>query len=207
MDTLQDYLSFSAKIPGWTRGEEALALAHASYLLGDGALIVEIGSFLGSGTVLLAGPRRLCGSGMVHCVDPFDASGDAFSAKEYERILSGADRTQRQIFDRFLGDAGLADWVTVHQGGAREIAAGWSAPIDLLFLDGDQSVRGARELFECWIPFLKPGGIVAVHNSNPRDYIIDHDGYRRVAVEEIHPPGFITVTLVGTTTFARKAQT
>ncbi len=45
---------------------------------------------------------------------------------------------------------------------------GWQDPIDLLVLDGDQSVAGAREAFEAWFPFLKPGGTIAVHNANFR---------------------------------------
>src|SRR5439155_264773 len=62
-------------------------VARASLALGHNPVIVEIGVFLGSCTVLLAGPRRRCGSGIVHCVDPFDGSGDAFSVPHYRRIL------------------------------------------------------------------------------------------------------------------------
>ena len=39
--------------PGWYRGEEAQALALISHSLPEGAGVVEIGSFLGSGTLLL----------------------------------------------------------------------------------------------------------------------------------------------------------
>src|SRR5215468_6466626 len=80
-------LRHSETIPGWTRGEEARELLWISYSLAAGAIIVEIGSFFGSGTILLAGPRRICGSGLVHCVDPFDCTGDSFSVPHYQRIL------------------------------------------------------------------------------------------------------------------------
>ena len=35
----------------------------------------------------LAGSRKLKGSGHVHCVDPFAATGDAFSVPIYQRSL------------------------------------------------------------------------------------------------------------------------
>jgi hypothetical protein len=47
---------------------------------------VEVGCFLGSSKVLLAGARRLKDSGQVHAIDPFDASGDAFSESHYRRV-------------------------------------------------------------------------------------------------------------------------
>lgn len=206
MGDLQHYLAVSATIPGWTRRDEAEALTRISFALADGPTVVEIGSFLGSGTVLMAGPRRLRGSGKVHCVDPFDCSGDPFSAPQYRQILDGiGGGTLRDRFDGIMERVGLSDWVEVHQGGAREIAATWNAPIDLLFLDGDQSPAGAREAFECWAPFLKRGGFIAVHNSHPAERAAGHDGYYRIAVEEIQPPAYSSVTLIGSTTFARKA--
>ena len=47
----------------------------------------------------------------------------------------------------------------------------WITPIDLLFLDGDQSRKGVREAYNSWEPFLKGGGIIAVHNSAPENHI------------------------------------
>jgi len=93
----------------------------------------------------------------------------------------------------------------VHHGRAAGVAATWELPIDLLLLDGDQSPRGAREAFDSWVPFLKPGGIIVLRNTKPREYAEGHDGHRRLVVEQIFPPRFTDVRLVGATTFARKA--
>src|SRR5437016_5683224 len=87
-ETLELYLRLSETIPGWTRGEEAQELLRVSHSLPSDCVIVEIGSFFGAGAILLAGPRRICGSGVVHCVDPFDCSGDAFSVPYYRRNLA-----------------------------------------------------------------------------------------------------------------------
>lgn len=203
LDQIARYLDDSIYVPGWYRGEEAQALALLSHSLPEGAVVVEVGSFLGSGTMLLAGSRKVRGSGKVHCVDPFDCSGDAFSVPVYQNLLAAVGGgSLRQRFEENIAQAGLTDWVEVHEGRADEIAASWSSRIDLLLLDGDQSRRGARTAYESWLPFLKPGGIIAVHNTEPRVYAPDHDGNRQLALEELLPPRFTDVRVIGATTFA-----
>jgi MMP 1-O-methyltransferase len=201
---LAKYLRYSHRIPGWTRGEEAIALAHAAYGLQTDAVLVEVGSFLGSGTVLLAGARYLRGSGTVHCIDPFDGSGDAFSRPHYDTIKRTLPVTLREQFEENVRQAGVNTRVQVHQGTAGSVAANWKTPIDLLFLDGDQSPEGARLSFDVWSPFLKVGGIIAAHNSSDAQYAHGHDGYRRVVKEKIRPPEYDGVHCIGTTTFAIK---
>jgi MMP 1-O-methyltransferase len=202
---LDDVIQLSAAIRGWTRGEEARELAQISFLLPAGSNIVEIGCFLGASTILLAGPRRLRGSGVVHCVDPFDCSGDLFSIPYYRRILeeSGGGPI-RCLFERNIRNAGVDPWVQVHQGRAADVARNWAAPIDLLYLDGDQSRAGAREAYDAWAQFLKPGGVIALHNSRPENRVPDHDGHRCLVEEKIKAPDYDNVRLVRATTFATK---
>jgi predicted O-methyltransferase YrrM len=206
MANLEEYIQKSSIIPGWTRNEDAEELARASFSLGRDAIIVEIGAFLGCCTILLAGARRLQGSGKVHSVDPFDYSGDAFSVPHYRDIVASlGGGSLRDHFEANIRRAGLSNWVEVHQGRAAEVAVTWERAIDLLLLDGDQSPNGAREAFDWWVPFLKPGGIIVLRNTRPREYAEGHDGHRRLVLEQIFPPRFTHVRLVGATTFARKA--
>jgi predicted O-methyltransferase YrrM len=206
MKDLAAYLRFSEMIPGWIRYEEAKALAWMAYSLDGDALIVEIGSFFGSSTVFLAGSRKLKGAGKVHCVDTFDGSGDSFSVPHYSAIiLAFGARSPREHFERNIRTAGLSDWVEVHQGTAEKIGAGWTKAIDLLILDGDQSPAGVRAAYEGWSHWLKAGGVIALHNSSPREYGPEHDGHYRIATEEIQPPRYIERHLVDSITFARKA--
>jgi predicted O-methyltransferase YrrM len=206
LDRIAAYLDESIYLPGWYRDEEAQALALISYSLPEEAVVVEIGSFLGSGTLLLAGPRKVRGSGKVHCVDPFDCSGDAFSVPVYQKLLAAVGGgSLRQRFEENIARAGLTSWVEVHQDRADDLAAAWTSPVDLLVLDGDQSRAGARATYENWFPFLKPGGTIAVHNTAARVYGPDHDGNRQLALEQILSPQFTDVRLIGATTFARKS--
>jgi predicted O-methyltransferase YrrM len=203
---IEEYLRLSEQIPGWTRGIEAEALAERAYALPDDAAIVEIGCFLGSGAVLLAGARKLRGSGRVHCVDPFDGSRDEFSVPRDQSILGTASGlTHLSQFHDNIGSAGLADWIDVHEGTAVEISETWDTPIDFLFLDGDHSAAAARSAYLAWSPWLRVGGTLAIHNSNPSAHEDDHDGHFRVAQEFVTPPEYDEIELIGTTTFARKA--
>jgi MMP 1-O-methyltransferase len=205
-EKLELWLRLSETIPGWTRNEEARELLRVSYSLSAGAVIVEIGSFLGAGAILLAGPRLVRGSGIVYCVDPFDGTGDSFSVPHYQRILEEiGGGSLRDHFENNIRDAGLDAWVRIQQGPANEVARAWTKPIDLLYLDGDQSRTGVRETYDSWVEFLKIGGIIAVHNSEPGDHAPDHDGHRCIVQEEIKPPRYRDIRLVGSTTFALRA--
>ena len=133
------YVWFSRQVPGWTRGQEAIRLAQVSSSLPENAVVVEIGSFLGCSAILLAGGRKTSGSGEVHCVDPFDGSGDAFSVPIYESIRSAMSKSLRQRFEENLSRAGVRAWVHVHSAHADKAVDHWTRPIDMLFLDGNQS--------------------------------------------------------------------
>lgn len=173
----------------------------------DGAVIVEIGSFMGCSTVLLAGGRKLRGSGTVHAIDPFDASGDEFSVPVYERIRTSVGGSLRGRFDANLRRSGLSEWVEVHQNRAADVAPSWTSPIDLLFLDGDQSYDAVRITYDQWVPFLKPGGLLVVHNSAAdRPYHESHDGSMRLVTDVVRPPHFVDIRRVDISTFARRGS-
>jgi len=98
----------------------------------------------------------------------------------------------------------LSAWVEVHQGTAERVAADWKVQIDLLYLDGDQSRAGARAAYDAWAPFLKQGGIIAIHNTDPNNQISGHDGNWHLVETAISAPRYADVYRVGGTTFARK---
>jgi len=201
-----DFLTLAERVPGWRHGAEAAAVYAASYSRPDHAAIVEIGAFLGRGTILLAGARKSRGSGKVYSVDPFDGSGDAYSVPVYEQILSelgGGDL--RSHFERNIEAAGLAEWVEVRQQYAADAAARWNGPVDLLVLDGDQSPEGARAAFDAWLPHLNSGGVLILCNSAPRDYDATHDGHWLLASTMLVYPAFIDPRRVGAATIAVKA--
>jgi hypothetical protein len=202
--SLGKYIWRARHIPSWTRGCEAAELAKLSYSLGEDAVIVEIGSFLGTSAVLLGGARKLRGSGRVHCVDPFDASGDDYSASRYCEILRrrGDLRPLRERFQENIVRVGLQDWVEVHAKRSHDAVTGWVLSIDLLFMDGAQTYAAVMEDYNDWSPHLKIGGILAIHNSVGESG--PPNGHWRLVNERIRPPYWSVILRVGVTTFARK---
>jgi predicted O-methyltransferase YrrM len=204
---IDELVAAAGSIAGWTVGDDARAVALASLALPERATIVEVGVYFGRCTALLAGARRLRGNGMVHCVDPFDGTGDAFSMPHYAVGLSASGFPSfEEAFRHNIDRLGLAQWVTVHRGRDVEVARNWSDPVDLLLLDGDQSPTGARAEYEAWVGFLRPGGTIILRNTRDREYAPGHDGHRRLAIEELVAPRWREVRQVGATTFAVKEE-
>lgn len=204
---IEKYLEESKRVPGWLRQEGAETMAHVVADLPDDCVIVEIGAFLGSTSILIAGIRKSIGSGELHCVDPFDGSGDSFSVPVYRELMEHQGLpSQRECFEKNIRTANVQDWIEVHKGTAAAIARDWSRQIDLLFLDGDHSRDGAQLAYDSWEPFIKWGGFIGIHNSADRKYAENHDGSRVLAVKELRAPKFSEVRLVRATHFARKQR-
>jgi hypothetical protein len=146
----------------------------------------------------------VAGSGIVHCVDPFDGSGDAFSVPVYRRIMDASRLGLFQQFQQNICEAGLTSFTQPHVQTAEAAADQITAPVDMLFLDGDQSPAGVQSAYLAWEPHLLPGSVLAVHNSSEGDYAEGHDGHRLLVTTRVHPPGYQGIFHVGTTTFATK---
>jgi hypothetical protein len=204
VEELDRIVAMSTTIFGWRDGQALREIAVASWGLGIDPIIVEIGAFMGRSSVVLAGARQLRGSGRIHCVDPFDCSGDAFSIPHYVEALNAAgSNLLEEVFRRNITRLGVASWIEVHRGTARDVGRRWSSRIDLLMLDADQSVEGAREAYDTWVPFLVEGGTIVVGNVHP-NFCDGHAGNSLLVAEELKPPRFSSVRRVGSTVFATK---
>jgi predicted O-methyltransferase YrrM len=201
---LGKYLSKSRKVTGFLTEKESVFLANSVIQMHSNLTVVEVGSFLGQSSIVFAGALKVKGSGKLHCIDPFDGSGDSFSMPFYERISKRKKITLREWFDRNVSSAGVDEWIEVHQGTAETIGVSWRDSIDILFLDGDQSPQGARKAYETFLPYLKVGSLIILHNSIEREYDEMHDGHYRLVVESIKSPNYGCIYVADSTTFARK---
>jgi len=198
------YMAHARSIPGWLTRSEGLLLAELASAAPSDAVIVEIGSFLGRSAVVIAGALKERGNGIVHCIDPFDASGDSFSAPIYKVISDRRGLSLRQDFERNVARAGVDQWIRIRQGTAVAAAEGWHTPVDLLFMDGDQSPAGVRTAYERWAPFLNVGGVIGLHNSSERAYAAGHDGHRLLARDLAASSAYTNFVSVDSTTFWRR---
>ena len=122
----------------------------------NASLLVEIGTAYGGGACLLlmsAGPKS-----KVHSIDPFvpDSHGGwQSSAKQAKQHVATA--AERLGFD-------VTRWI-LHEQYSYEAALDAPARIDFLFLDGDHLYSAVRRDFEDWLPKVKAGGVVLIHDS------------------------------------------
>ena len=198
------YVWFSRQVPGWTRGQEAIRLAQVSSSLPENAVVVEIGSFLGCSAILLAGGRKTSGSGEVHCVDPFDGSGDAFSVPIYSRSGPPCRNRFASASKKTSVEPGCGLGCVCTLPTPTKQSTTGPAPLTCFFSMAITSTDVALATYLAWSRLLKVGGILAVHNSRPGYRCDTHDGSVRLVEERVHPPIYGEIELAGSTTFARK---
>lgn len=151
-------------IPTHLTLQERLRLMELALNLEDGFTVVEIGSYLGASTAFLAF-AALRKSGTVHAVDPW--MNNAMGAE--------GERDTRGEFAR--NTAPFAHYIVAHQGFSSDIAAQGPIPCDMLFIDGDHSYDAVAADLRLWLPSLKPGGILSMHD-------IDHPPVKK-AFEDV----------------------
>lgn len=67
-------------------------------------------------------------------------------------------------------------WYQVY-GDSKEVAKNWWGEIDLVFIDGDHEYEGCAGDILGWLPHIRPGGIMAVHDYKKGEIATGPDGY------------------------------
>src|SRR5262249_3224076 len=137
-------LEQASSIPGYTRPVELSLLYHLA-LLGQGpGEVVEIGSYLGRSTVVLARAVADRRGGRVVAVDPHKGWG-------------GSPRETDGEFLANVARAGVADHVELVKATSVEGARRWRGdPVRMLFIDATHSYEAVMEDVRAWAPFLAP---------------------------------------------------
>jgi len=175
-------LAAAMRIPGFTEPSELSFLYHVARLTSTRGCTVEIGSYLGRSTVVLAHAARASGGVPVAAVDPHTADL-TFRQSEY---TATADQ-----FAANVKAAGVEDYVTLVRKTSAEAAASWSgASIGLLFIDGSHTREAVLEDVRVWSPSLAPDACVVLD-----DYLVFEQV--RSAVRELRGgnelPGYAVV--------------
>lgn len=162
-------------VPGFLMEAEARLLGTIAACAPAGGTIVEIGSFKGKSTVMLAKVTAHYGLGRVVAIDPHN-----FNSDELAGFKTGPEATSYREFLGNLETAGVAGQVEVHRAYSTDVAREWSRPIGFLWIDGDHSYKGAKADFDGFFSHVLPHGIVALH-----DALHEFSGPIRVFVEEM----------------------
>ena len=154
--------------------------------------ILEIGSFKGKSTIILAKAAALTDNAKVHAVDPMIAPS------ETDPDLKG-DASSFPDFTKNIEAKGVVDKIEFYQTFSFELAKTWGKPIRLLWIDGDHTYRGTKLDFEGFESHLVDGAIVAIH-----DVLHEFDGGIRVFMENILlSPDFGACGFVGSIAWAQ----
>jgi MMP 1-O-methyltransferase len=191
-----------ASIDGWLTVDEAVTLFElARSTPHEAPRCVEIGSWQGKSTICLAAGLRGKRQPVLTCIDPFDASGDAQSADDYDARARDLGGPLRRAFEQNLEAAHLRELVEIRQGTSHEHAAEFSPSIDLLFVDGDHGYEAVRQDYFDWAGKVRPGGFLVMHDVvHPV-----HEGPRRVVEEFVQKdPQWVDGRYVDSMFVARK---
>jgi predicted O-methyltransferase YrrM len=121
--------------------------------------VVEIGVYEGSSAVVLC--EVLGADAELHLIDPFGHHASALPPGWAAR-----ERATRRVVARAARRAGTsAPRVHWHTTFSVDAAREWTAPVDLVFIDGDHSEQGVAADWDAWHGFVAPGGAVVFHDA------------------------------------------
>ncbi|MFD5395045.1 class I SAM-dependent methyltransferase [Streptomyces sp. NPDC127097] len=160
---------------GFMPVDEGLALyAAAAEAAALGLPLVEVGTYCGRSTILLADAAR--GAGVLAVtVDHHRGSEEQQPGWEYHDATVVDPEVGRMdtlpTFRRTLHSAGLEEHVLALVGRSPQAAAVWQAPVGLVFIDGGHTDEHATADYEGWAPHLAADGLLVIHDvfADPAD--------------------------------------
>jgi predicted O-methyltransferase YrrM len=169
---MTDVLAAFEAAQGFMPLDEGLALHAAARqaAAGLGLPLLEVGTYCGRSTILLADAARQAGTVAV-TVDHHRGSEEQQPGWEYHDASLVDPVTGRMdtlpAFRRTLHAAGLEDHVIAVVGRSPQVAAVWRQPLGLVFVDGGHTDEHAAGDYEGWAPLLAEGGLLVIHDVFP----------------------------------------
>jgi predicted O-methyltransferase YrrM len=155
---------------GFMPADEGLALYAAACDAAIRGPLVEIGTYCGKSTLYLAAAAREHGR-VVLTVDHHRGSEEHQPGWEYHDpglVDPAAGRIDTlPTLRRTLHGAGVEDTVVAVVGASATVAALWSTPVALVFIDGGHTEAAARSDYDGWARHVMPGGLLVIHDVFP----------------------------------------
>jgi predicted O-methyltransferase YrrM len=148
------------KVDGWMTDQQARRLWDRASGLRPGDQIVEIGSFRGRSTVILASAAP---EGVdLFAIDPH--AGNDRGPQEIEGY-SEAAAVDHDVFHENLRTAGVDDRVRHLRAFSLDALGAVEGDVELLYIDGAHRVEPALADIRVWGGRVAPGGTMLIHDS------------------------------------------
>jgi MMP 1-O-methyltransferase len=183
------------------------AIAAASAL--PGVPMLEVGSYCGRSTIWLGDAAERSGT-LLFAVDHHRGS---------EENQAGWDHHDTEVVDARVGrmdtlpffraaihDAGLEDSVVAVVGRSPAVAAVWTTPLSMLFIDGGHGDEPARLDYEGWVPHVAVGGTLAIHDVFPDPADGGRPPYEQIFVPALESGRFRLVSATGSLRVLRRVD-
>ncbi len=158
--TFDDAWAAVADVDGWMTEGQGRALYDAATACPSGGRIVEIGSFQGRSTIVLA---LAAAPGVeVIAIDPH--AGNDRGPQEIDGYEDDAS-DDHAAFEANLTIAGVRDRVTHVREFSDAAHSSVDREIDVLYIDGAHRYGPARTDIRDWGARVKPGGRLLIHDS------------------------------------------
>lgn len=157
-------------VKGFLDPAEGQALYDQCLIVGPIGPTVEIGSYCGKSTVYLGEACRQSGRSLF-AVDHHRGSEEHQLGELYhDPTVFDADVGLIDTFRLFRQTLRLADLesVVVPIVASTVVASrDWQTPLGMVFIDGGHSFAAAQNDYDCWMPHIAHGGILAIHDIFP----------------------------------------
>ncbi|MBV9292819.1 MAG: class I SAM-dependent methyltransferase [Frankiales bacterium] len=155
---------------GFLPDDEADALYDAAWAMAPRGVVLEVGTYCGKSATFLGAAAKGRG-GTVVTVDHHRGSEENQPGWEWHdpELVDPAVGVMDTLpfFRRTMHAAGLEDTVVAVVGRSTAVAAIWSTPLAMLFIDGGHAVEHCINDFAHWTPKVMPGGVLAIHDVFP----------------------------------------
>ncbi|MFJ8015112.1 class I SAM-dependent methyltransferase [Streptomyces sp. NPDC096339] len=156
---------------GFMPAGEGLALYEAAAEAAAlGLPLLEVGTYCGRSTILLADAAREAGVA-AFTVDHHRGSEEQQPGWEYHdpTVVDPEIGLMDTLptFRRTLHKAGLEEHVIAIVGRSPQVAAAWGGPLGFVFIDGGHTDEHATGDYEGWAPHVAAGGTLVIHDVFP----------------------------------------
>jgi len=177
-DRITELTRMARAARGFMPDDEGAALLDAALRAGRARLVpgsrppvlVEVGAWCGKSTIYLGAAAEATGS-MLFSVDHHRGSEENQAGWEHHDadLVDPSDGRLDTLphWRRAIAGAGLEGSVVGVVGDSPAVAACWSTPITLCFIDGGHGEAPAWADFRGWAPHVAAGGWLAIHDVFP----------------------------------------